>query len=87
MGSADAGDPVGHRAASRRLFVKQAGVGAALALGLPACISPEREPEDSLRASFYKDTSPFIQHGQNNLENENRASWRVYHTPSLFFRS
>ncbi|MEM8487837.1 MAG: sulfite oxidase [Bacteroidota bacterium] len=53
---------------SRRSFLKVAGAGSALILG-QGCEPADDSPEDeAFPPAFFKDTSPFIQHGTNNLE-------------------
>lgn len=53
---------------SRRSFLKIAGAGSALILGQGCEPADDVQEEEALPPAFFKDTSPFIQHGTNNLE-------------------
>ena len=51
----------------RRRFLKVLSVGSAAAL-LPGCGAPETPEAAQEPSAFFKDTTPFVRHGETNLE-------------------
>ena len=71
---------------SRRHFMKASSLGAMAAWGGVACAAETEEPvNEAAPTAFFKDTTPFAQHGQTNLESKIESLGGFITPNDLFF--